>query len=633
MTNGSVSVSVSRAQARPAAPTRPGHALRRAWTAALLVALGSALSAQGPAVGSQTRAHVVALASERLEGRQTGSNGERLASEYLSSQLQRMGARPLPGRSDFLLPFEFTAGSRDGGSTTTIRNTRSGVTVSFDRPSDIRALSFSDNGDVTSGEVVFAGYGIVVPETQDFGYDSYATLDVKDKVVVVLRYFPEDADTSTKGILARYADLRYKALAARQRGAKALLVVAGPSSPNARETIPLSFDTALSGSGIVAASISGTVADAMFASLGDAEKTLEAAQKALDSANPHVAGFAMPAVEVSIHTNVVREKRTGHNVAGYLAATDPLASGKPWIALGAHYDHLGRGENGNTLADKSETGKAHLGADDNASGTAAVLAVGDILASRSRRRHVLLVFWSGEEIGLIGSTAYVSAPSVAVDQLAAYLNFDMVGRMQDNKLTVQATGSSPSWARLIEQANVAAGFDLLVQKDPYQPTDVASFNQAGVPCLNFFTGTHTDYHKPSDTADKINYDDLDRIVDFAAAIVRGIDNLPEAPLFTKVEPTIDTGSRAGVRLFTGTIPDYSTEVKGLLLSGVIGGGPAEQAGLQKGDVIIAIAGQTITNIYDYTYALEVLKIGEPAKVVYLRDGAQKETMLTPGARK
>jgi C-terminal processing protease CtpA/Prc len=162
---------------------------------------------------------------------------------------------------------------------------------------------------------------------------------------------------------------------------------------------------------------------------------------------------------------------------------------------------------------------------------------------------------------------------------------------------------------------------------------VASFNQAGVPVLNLFTGTHVDYHKPTDTADKINYEDLDRVVDFAVAIVKRIGDSSEAPLFTKVEQTSEAGSRAGVRLFTGTIPDYSTEVKGLLLSGVIGGGPAEQAGLAKGDVIVEIAGQTIANIYDYTYALEVLKIGEAVKVVYQRNGERRETMLTPGARK
>jgi hypothetical protein len=607
--------------------------------ALLSLLLPSALHAQ-TAAPSKTRAHVMALASEKTDGRLAGTPGERAAAEYLTAQLTRIGAKPLPGKSDLRMPFEFTAGTKDGGSS--IKVGRSTTSQSAGRASglvpaagDIRALSFSDNGTV-SAPVVFAGYGIVVPDSQDFGYDSYATLDVKDKIVLVLRYFPEDADAKTKGILTRYADLRYKAMAARQRGAKALLVVGGPSSPNAGELVPMSFDTALAGSGIVAASITGKVAEEMFKSFADAGKTLAAAQKALDAGNPHVAGFAFPdTLSVEITTNVVRERQTAANIVAYLPATQPTgATAKPWIALGAHYDHLGRGQSGNSLASKDDAGRIHFGADDNASGSAAVLAAAEALAAQPRKRNVLLEFWSGEELGLIGSSAYVNAPPVPLDQLAAYVNFDMVGRMQDNKLTVQATGTSPVWGRLIEQANVAAGFDLIVQQDPYQPTDVASFNQAGVPCLNFFTGSHTDYHKPSDTADKIDYEDLDRIVDFAVAIVKRIGDATEAPQFTKVDQPKDSGAgRAGVRIFTGTIPDYATDVKGLLLSGVIGGGPAEQAGLQKGDVIVEIAGQTIANIYDYTYALEVLKIGQPAKVVYLRNGEKKETTLTPSARK
>jgi S1-C subfamily serine protease len=154
-----------------------------------------------------------------------------------------------------------------------------------------------------------------------------------------------------------------------------------------------------------------------------------------------------------------------------------------------------------------------------------------------------------------------------------------------------------------------------------------------VPCLNFFTGTHADYHKPSDTADKIQYEDLDRIVTFAAQVARRVGETEEPPAFTKVDQPTQGGGRAGLRVFTGTVPDYSTEVKGLLLGGVIGGGPAEQAGLQKGDVVVEIAGQTIANIYDYTFALELLKIGEPAKVVYMREGQKRETTLTPAARK
>jgi hypothetical protein len=592
------------------------------------------LSAQ--TAGARTRPHIELLASDKLEGREPGTEGERLAAEYLAAQLARIGALPLPGRADMFLPFEFTAGSRDGGSVMTTQ--RAGEPPG--EPIRIQALSFSDDATVT-GPVVFAGYGLVVPESQNFPYDSYAGLDVTDKIVIVLRYFPEDADEKTRAILARYSDLRYKAMAARQRGARAMLVVTGPRSPNAGEFVPMTFDTALAGSGIPSASLRGADADALFAR---APKPLPRAQEDLDSGNPHVAGFELPGVTVSVKTVVERERRTARNVVAYLPATTRPALNsqspipnieKPWVAIGAHYDHLGRGDSGNSLASKEEMGGIHHGADDNASGTAAVLAIAQALAefAQPRGRNVIVGFWSAEEIGLIGSSAFVTNPPVPLDRIAAYFNFDMVGRMQDNRLIVQATGTSPVWGRLLERANVAAGFDLVVQPDPYQPTDVTSFNAAGVPSLAFFTGSHPDYHKPSDTADRINYGDLDRIVAMAASLIRVVADDPMAPMFTKVEQPQMRGTLAGVRVTTGTIPDYATEVKGLLLSGVIGGGPAEQAGLMKGDVIVEIAGRTIANIYDYTYALELLRVNQPVTVVYMRNGERRETQLTPAARR
>jgi hypothetical protein len=603
--------------------------MRRLLSLVALVVTAPALLAQAPVAAPPTRPFVETLASERMGGREAGSRDERAAGDYLADQLKRMGVQPLPGRKDMFQPFEFTAGSRDGGSHATVTS-GGAAPKSFARTNDVQALSFSDDGEV-SGQVVFAGYGIVVPESQTFGYDSFATLDVKDKVVVVLRYFPEDADQQTRGILARYSDLRYKAMAARQRGAKALIVVTGPRSPNAGLTVPMAFDSALAGSGITAVSVSGAVADAIFAG----GKPLADVQKELDTGNPHVAGFALPGVEITVKAAVTRERRTGRNVVAYVPATAPVAGvAKPWVALGAHYDHLGRSAHSGSLAARDDAGRAHFGADDNASGTAAVLAIAGAIAKQPvRRRHVLVGFWSAEEIGLLGSAAFIANPPVPMDQLAAYLNFDMVGRMQDNKLVVQAAGTSESWGSILERANVAAGFDLTVQPDPYQPTDVMNFNSAGVPSLSFTTGAHTDYHKPSDTADKIAYEDLDRIAGFASAITRRLLELDPPPAFVKVEQSSQTASRTGVRIFTGTVPDYAASVKRLLLGGVVGGGPAEQAGLQKGDVIVEIAGQAITNIYDYTYALELLKINQPVKVIYMRGAERRETTLTPAARR
>jgi hypothetical protein len=601
------------------------YSRRIAAVATLLTLSAWSLPAQQKP-SSNARTHVETLASAAFEGREAGTAGERRAGDYIAKELARIGARPLPRRDSMFVPFAFTAGSRDGGSRISVTNPIDGP-FAFTGARDVIAMSFSDDGEI-AGEVVFAGYGIVVPESQSFGYDSYAGLDVKDKIVLVLRYFPEDADQATRAILARYSDLRYKAMAARQRGAKGILVVTGPASPNAGTTIAMTFDTALAGSGISAASVSAGVAQTILG-----EVSLQGLQKALDGGNPHVPGIATGS-KVQLKTAVIREKHEGRNVVAYLPATSPLAGiDRPWVAIGAHYDHLGRGTGGNSLATRDQAGQPHVGADDNASGTAAVLLVAEELSKRQRPRHVLIGLWSAEEIGLIGSAAFLAGGSVASKDLAAYLNFDMVGRMSDNRLAVQATGSSPTWASLLEQVNVAAGFDLALQPDPYQPTDVSNFNQAGVPSLSFTTGAHTDYHKPSDTADKINYQDLERVARMATAIVARVSGTPEAPVFAKVEQSQQTANRTGLRVFTGTVPDYTSAAKGLLLGGVVGGGPAEQAGLQKGDIIVEIAGQTIANVYDYTYALELLKVGQPASVSYLRNGERRQTTLTPSARR
>ena len=584
--------------------------------------------ARPDAAPSRTRAHVDALASLKLEGRLTGSPGANAAANYIEAELKRIGAQPLPGASGFRVPFTFTAAIADEGTSVSVLSAKRSR---FKAPA-VLALSFSEPGSVT-GPVVFAGYGLRVPAEAGGGfvYDSYAGLDVKDKIVLVLRYTPERAGEQREQHV-RFAALRYKALAARQAGAKALLVVSGPNSIRPGAVIPISYDTAAAGSGIVAASIDGAIADALFAGTG---KTLKEAQDALDGGNPHVAGFALGTREITVDARLARKTATTDNVAGYLPATRAVAGlAKPWVMLGAHYDHLGHGGRGSSLAHAGEETKVHPGADDNASGVAAVLSAAAQLTNGSRGRNVAFAFWSGEEAGLLGSAAFTAKPPVRLDQLAAYFNFDMVGRLRDDSLQVQAAGSSPSWPALAESANVEPKLKLTIQADPNLPTDSSSFNQAGVPTLAFFTGTHEDYHRPSDTSDRVNAEGIDRVVRYATRIIASVADASEPPAFAKVEaPTRGRGARDGMRLSTGTIPDYSSEAKGLLLAGVSGGGPAEQAGLQKGDLIVEIGGQSIANIYDYTYALDVLKPDVEVKVLFVRGGETKETMLTPRARR
>jgi hypothetical protein len=392
--------------------------------------------------------------------------------------------------------------------------------------------------------------------------------------------------------------------------------------------VPMTADTAVADSGIAAASVSLVVAETLFDLVPD--WTLEEAQRELDSGNPHVAGFEIPA-EATLDAQVIREQRTGHNVVAYLPPTMDQSVEKPYVLMGAHYDHLGRGDQ-SSLAKADEAGDIHNGADDNASGVAAVLSAGAELARQDRARGVILAFWSGEEIGMLGSADFVDNSPVGMDQIAAYVNFDMVGRMRDNKLTVQALGSSTIWPDLVEEINESFDFDLQPVSDPYLPTDAMSLNLAEVPTLALFTGSHEDYHRPTDDADTVNYPDLERVASYGAAVAARLVNAPTPPDFIRVERIAQQGGQSAMRIFTGTIPDYSSEVDGLLLSGVMGGGPAEKAGLQEADIIIELAGQSVANIYDYMFALDLLKVGQPAAVVFMRGDERLETELVPRAR-
>lgn len=584
------------------------------------------LAASALADAESLRADVEKLASDELQGRETGSPGAAKAASFLTERLQELGAEPYGGAADYRWSFGFTAGSEDTGSS--IRLKRGEDLRSWNTGDGVLGMSFSESGE-PRGEVVFAGYGITTPEGSDFGYDSYYGLDVEDKIVLVLRYFPEEASEETRQELARYSGPRYKAMAARERGAAALLMVTGPNSPNAGRVISLRNDTSAAGSGIVAASISGDVADALLEMAGSDE--LATLQAKLDDANPHVTGFALEGVEIALDVQLERRHAEDASIVGVLPATIE-GDGKP-IILGAHYDHLGHGQGGNSLAGKEEAGQVHNGADDNASGTAAVLALGAEFAQRERHRPIVLAFWSGEEIGLIGSESFCKSQDFVAEEICAYLNFDMVGRLREDKLTVQSVGSSSVWPSLIERANVPVGLSLKLNEDPFVPTDATSFYKAGVPTLHFFTGAHEDYHRPTDDAGLINYEGLELIVDFAGNLVKKLGKLETAPDYQEIAPTRESsGDRDTARAYTGTIPDYTAEAEGLRLSGVVNGGPADNAGLQEGDVIVEFNGKAITNVYDYTYALDTVKVGVEVKVIVMRGEERVELTLVPEAR-
>ena len=589
---------------------------------------------------SDIKRHVAYLASDELEGRRTGTEGIRKAADYIRDELASAELKPLGTEAgSFDHTFEFTGGVElVKENNQMILRGHTGEDHTFALNKDFRPLAFSANGEI-EGEVIFAGYGLTKPGKLGVRYNSYGGLNVKDKIVMVLRYVPEEISVDRRQQLNRYAGLRYKALIARNNGAKALLIVTGPNSPNAGKLASLSFDTSMAGAGIPVISISGEMGNSLVEFYG---KSLKELQTSLDKENPHaVHGLSLPGIVLNIKTHIKRIRKKDKNIIAVLPPTDQasVASTHEYVMLGAHYDHLGRGETGG-FGIKGEEGMIHNGADDNASGVATLLEMAAQLAKRREKyphefqRGVIFSFWSGEELGLIGSARFASKPTINLSQIVAYLNFDMVGRLRENKLTLQGIGSSSIWKKLIERRNALAGFDLTLQQDPYLPTDTTSFYPKGIPVLAWFTGSHKEYHRPDDDPDTLNYDGIKRITGFASNIVRDLCKSGDRPDYLKVEKSNQGGSRDAIRVYLGTIPDYASEdIKGVLLSGVRGGGPADKAGLKAGDIIVHFAGKNITNIYDYTYALDAVKIGKPVDIQVLRKGKRITLSVTPGTRK
>jgi hypothetical protein len=322
---------------------------------------------------------------------------------------------------------------------------------------------------------------------------------------------------------------------------------------------------------------------------------------------------------------------------------------KAVVVVGAHVDHLGMGRGSNSMGRGDEKGQIHPGADDNASGVAALLEMAEYAADGVRRRHadeaapalrhdIVFAAWSGEEIGLLGSSHYVKQladpknPHARLgDSVIANLNLDMVGRLRDS-LQIMGTGSSSVWPGAIERANVPVGLPISLGEDSYLPTDSTSFYLAGVPVLSAFTGAHAEYHTPRDTPETLDIEGIRGSAELFASIAEELASGRVTPEYV-ASTAPSSEPRVDLRVYLGTIPDYSQSgEKGLLLAGVAGGGPAEKAGLRAGDVVVEIDGRTVENIYDYTYALDALEIGVPAEFVVTRGSERVKLSVVPGSR-
>lgn len=574
----------------------------------------------GPEItADEIKAHIQFLASDELEGRFTGDKGAIKAGDYVRDEFKQYGLAPAFGK-DYFQEFPFVANLEiTGRNILALTNGEAKRKLSLNE--DYVPAPFSGTASF-EGELVFVGYGISAP---DLEYDDYEGIDVEDKAVLVMRYHPEYDNPHSQ--FEKYASFRFKAINAREKGAKAVVFVNGhlPNDPDDK-LMPLKYDQAGEIHSLAVLQIKRSVADDLFAA-GNMD-FLQIQKNISENKSPN--SLTLQNVRLEVKTEVKEIERMGRNVAGLLEGGDHNLSDE-FLVIGAHFDHLGFGKTGSLY--RGDEVLIHNGADDNGSGTAGLLELAEYFsANKSRlKRSILFVGFSGEELGLLGSSSFVKNSPVDLTRMVAMLNMDMIGRLdEERKLIIYGTGTSSKWADILNELNNEANFSMTFHKEGFGPSDHSSFYSKEIPVLHFFTGTHPDYHRPTDDAELINTNGMVDVLDFVAAIAWAVDMDESRPDYVNVPQP--RGGRGGFRVSVGTIPDYSENVKGLKLSGVTKGGPAEKGGLKGGDIIVYFAGREITNIYDYTYALQEATPGDIVEVKVLRSGETLTFKVELGAR-
>ena len=546
--------------------------------------------------------HIKYLASDELEGRMTGTLSLYKAAEYLENEFKNYGLKPLFNGSYFQ-EFPFIKKVELGENNSLTINSKEELKPVL--KTDYIPLSFSDNLN-TSGELVFAGYGI---SAKDLNYDDYANVDVKDKVVIVFRNHPDMKSPHSK--FEQFSTLRYKTTNARDKGAKGIIFI-NTNDKADDPLLELKYDNASKISEIAVAQVKRDVLN--FIPLNDL-------QNKIDSTLTPESFNVEPKTIVSLSTDVNEVKGKSVNVGGYIEPANDKYPNE-YLIIGAHFDHLGWGEQNSLYVGKP---MIHNGADDNASGTSGLLELAEKFSSAKDKidRKIVFVSFSGEELGLLGSAYTVSNFPLPLENADAMINMDMIGRLNDkNDLIVYGTGTSSNWKSLLDDKN-EYDFNLTFNDEGFGPSDHSSFYGKKVPVLFFFTGTHSDYHKPSDDADKINSQGEEKVVKYVYDVASAIDNSDTKPDYISVERK-DTGRMTGTRVYVGTVPDFAGDVDGYKLGGVTDGSPAAIAGLQAGDIIIQFGEKKISNIYDFTYALGNYVPGDLVNVLVKRG---EETLI------
>jgi len=567
----------------------------------------------GPADSQRYLSDIKTLTQDNMEGRGDGTKGLVRAEHFLEARYKSLGLEPA-GTKGFLQPFTVTTGAKlKGKNHLNIQNAQDKTELKLNQ--DYVPYSFSQSS-MISAPLVFAGYGATAEE---FGYDDYSGLDVKDKIVVVLRYEPSGfaAKSGNQG-LTHHSQLVTKAINARNHGAKGLILLNGKMG-DGEEDLLTRFGSVNGPAnvGLPFAQVKNESAAPWFQAAGKPWKEVQ--ERINTSGKP--ASFAFPdALHASLAIDIETTHATVNNVLAYLPGkTDE------YVILGAHYDHLGRG-NFDSLA-PSQIGQIHPGADDNASGTAGLLELARLLAPRKGQlqRGILFASFAGEELGLLGSAAWVKVPTKPIDKAVAMLNMDMIGRIKDEKVYIGGVGTGSTFQKILDQASGDSHLKFETSQGGYESSDHTSFLAQKIPVLFFFSGLHGDYHKPSDTWDKINSEPAARLLNVVAGTALAIDDGPERPTFINVveaNPHAGGVPTGGYGPYFGSIPDFSQTENGVRFSDVKTNSPAAKAGLKAGDVLIQFGDKPIKNLYDFTDALRRSKVGDVVPVTVLRDGKE-----------
>ena len=572
------------------------------------------------------------LSSDALKGRGDGTPELDQAADYIAQHFKQDGLRPAGDNGTYLQHFTITVGAKLGTNNSVSYET-GGAEKNLKVREDFIPFAFSDSVELRA-PLAFVGYGITAPEYQ---YDDYKGIDTKGKIVIVLRHEPQENDEKSVFAgkqLTTHSEIVNKAINARNHGAVGMILVndVGNHAGEPDELMKFGTLTGPEEMKIATLQVKAAVVDEWLKPSG---KTLEDLRQAIDKdLSNH--SFALDlASQVGLHIDVERIHARVANVVGTLPGGADANAAAQCIVIGAHYDHLGLGDQ-HSLA-PSQIGQIHHGADDNASGTSGLLELAEgISRNRKQLKHsFVFISFAAEETGILGSTYYVGHPVIPLDHTLAMINMDMIGRVSKNKLYVGGTGTSPGFKQLVEDANHSMNFELSYSASGYGASDHMAFTVGGVPVLFFFSGLHSDYHKPSDTWDKIDAVDGARVAQLVAKVAGELDDLKEKPKFVRVaEPSSPSmGGGGGYGPYFGSIPDFGEIEHGVKFADVRDGSPAAKAGFKAGDILVEFDTKKIENLYDFTYALRAHKPGDKVMVTVLRNGEKLTREVTLEVRK